>query len=372
MQGEKIVIRGGTLVYAHGVREADIWIEGGVIRRVGKDRLVRRTNAAAVEYDASGMYVLPGFVTFAKTSFHPGLSREDYLNAMREMVRAGCTTLVDLIAPENWMDNAHVAYRQTIHYNSLIDYLWHVRLEANNLTPKEVLRWCRQGYKALHVAVRKKGEIFSRDWETISGILSSYRAILHLQIESASGMQKEEQDEIRHCWLQTTRYWKARTVVPGMFRDTDGFHSDGFGHLYWLTSEETEEGLRLLQRRRNLSCPIAANLHDVRLTEGRRWAQREELLSLCVRLASQNAAKAVGLYPRKGSLAPGADADLVFLKKENWLTKIAPSTILKFNELFHPVSVMSNGKWIYHNLGFSPVIGMGRWLRNAHPLSFVI
>lgn len=373
MQAEKTVIRGGTLVFSHGVEEADIWIEGGKIRRIAKDTLGKTGySPPAVEFDASGMYVLPGFVTMPTASFYQERQTQAYLESMRELVRAGCTTLVDVLTPESWMDKVQLLYQQTRHYNSLIDYLWHVRLECSRLTPKEVLGWCRQGYSALHISVRDKDEITTRDWETLSNLLASYRTILILHLPDSARLDKGEREEIRRCWLDTTRYWRVRTVIPGFFHSADKEGNDPFTHLFWLQEGQTEQGMRLLHRRWYDLCPIAARVQDIRVAYRSRWCTEEELLCLTVRLAAKNAAKAVGLYPRKGCLAPGADADLVFLKKENWLTKIDLSTILNFSELLLPTSVMSNGKWIYRDLRFSPTIGMGRCLRDTKPYSFVI
>jgi cytosine/adenosine deaminase-related metal-dependent hydrolase len=130
--------------------------------------------------------------------------------------------------------------------------------------------------------------------------------------------------------------------------------------------------MRLLHSKWYDPCPVAARIQDVRVEYRRKWCKQEELLCLLVRLAAKNAAKVVGLYPQKGILAPGADADIVFLKKENWLTKIDLSTILNFSEWLLPTSVMSNGKWIYRDLRFTPKIGTGRYLRDTKPYSFVI
>lgn len=373
MKYEKTVIRGGTLVFSHGTEEADIWIEGGKIRRISQDTLEKREGPRAVqEIDARGMYVLPGFVTTSWTSFYSGQNRRDYLRQMRDLVRAGCTTLVDVIFPERWMDKSQLLYQQTVHYNSLIDYLWHIRLECSRFTPREVHHWCRQGYRALHISVCHKDEISTVDWETIANLLTSYNANLVLHLPDYARLDKTEREEIRLRWLDATRHWRVRTVLPGLVPSVDDREGDPFFHLFWLGEGQTDIGLRLLHSRWYDLCPIAARIQDVRVDYRRKWCTEEELLCLLVRLAAKNAAKTVGLYPQKGALAPGSDADIVFLKKENWLTKIDLSTILNFSDLLLPTSVMSNGKWIYRDMRFTPTIGMGRCLRDTKPYSFVI
>ncbi|CAM3232402.1 dihydroorotate dehydrogenase [Brevibacillus invocatus] len=373
MHEQEMVIRGGSVVTALGLVETDLWVENGKIQRWGRDTLKKKGNAKMpIEIDATGMYLLPGFVTLAPGSGLQRITGVHYLQAMRKMVQSGCTSFVDILAPEAWMNRSQVNYLQSSHYNSLIDYVWHIGLETSRFTPSEVLEWCRQGYTAFHLTVRDKGDISTIDWETISQVLTSYRAMIHLHLPKKGLNGKNEREEFRNRWLETTRYWKIRTVVEHHLPISGSDEVDLFYHLFLLGGDQTERGLRTLYQHWYGNYPIAASIQDIHVDNRRPWCKGEEMLSLLVRLASRNVAKAVGLYPRKGTLAPGADADILFLKKDIWLTKHDLSTILKFSEIDLPTSVMSNGKWIYRDMTFIPSVGMGRCLCGTKPYSYVI
>ncbi len=102
-------------------------------------------------------------------------------------------------------------------------------------------------------------------------------------------------------------------------------------------------------------------------------------IDLCqfVALAATNAAKMYGLYPRKGSIAIGADADLAIWDPNREIT-IA-------NDLLHhnvdytpyegarvrgwPVTTLSRGEVVWADGAFSAAPGRGRFLRCDHPQS---
>lgn len=368
---EEMVIRGGTIVTPYAVKEADIWIANGRITRVAKDTLSKYSQASPpVEVDATGMYVLPGFIAMPEIPVYRLKERNDYLACMQGFIKKGCTSLVDTFYAEAWMNDFQILYQQTAHFNSMIDYVWHVGIDAKQLGGGEAAKWFRSGYPALHIRMRGEEDFSSLNGETISRFHTSNKTILHLHALPGS-MAREQRQRLLQLWLTTTRYWKIRTVLTD---STDGhdLDTDPYYHIFRRKKEGAERAMRQMHRHWFRSLPCIAPLHDVQLDVRRRWCSDEELLCLLVRLASANVAKAVGLYPAKGALLPGSDADIVFLKKENWLTKFDVSTILNFSETHLPTSVMSNGKWIYRDRRFCSSIGMGRRLFDTKPYTYVI
>lgn len=373
MQQRELVIRGGEIVTSHGIKEADIWIADGKIRRIAKDTLPKTSDKAPpVEVDATGMYLLPGFVAIADNPATRSWKPAPYAENMRELVRFGYTCMLDTLYPESWMDKQQIEYQKTLHYNSWIDYVWEVGVEASRFREKEVREFIKMGYSLIHITVRELAEISCIDWETISPMLTSYKTMLHLHIPFDLSVNREQRERIRREWLETTRYWKLRTLLPDHPSQAHAAAIAPFYHTFVVKGESTDQTLRQIQRNWFYPWPVAADLRDVRVDLRRRWCEREELLCMLVRLTSANAAKAVGLYPRKGSITPGADADLVFLKKENWLTKYDLSTILNFSECQLPTSVMSNGKWLYRDMRLISSIGTGRCLFDSKPYAYVI
>lgn len=373
MPKQAMVIRGGTVVTAYGIKEADIWISGGKIVRIAKDTLFKKTAMTVFEeVDASGMYLLPGFVALPARSLYKIKDRKTYIDVMRELVRSGCTSFVDVLRPESWMSSPQLAYQQTRHFNSPLDYAWHVGIEAAQMRAGTVAQYGKLGLSSIHVTIRSPEEISAIKWETLLQLHTSKQTVLHLHIQNDASVKKEQRDLIRQLWLDATRYWQVRTVIADPQAAFEQKQYDPFLHIFRLNAETTDRAVRYIYQRFYQSCQFAAPLQDVRIDYRRRWCPPEMLLCLLVRLASTNVAKAIGLYPRKGSLTPGADADIVFLKKENWLTKDVLSTILNFSEIHLPTSVMSNGRWMYRNAQFSSSIGMGRRLFDTKPNAYVI
>ncbi|MGN7468960.1 amidohydrolase family protein [Brevibacillus sp. SAFN-007a] len=373
MPEQGMVIRGGAVVTAHEIKEADIWISDGKIVRIAKDTLPKATGTTVFEeVDASGMYLLPGFIAMPTPSLYKRKEGQTYIEVMREWVRSGCTSFVDVLQLEPWMSRPQLEYQQTRHFNSPLDYAWHLGMEAAQLEGRTVARYRELGFSSFHVTIRSPEEISSIQWETLWQLSASKQTIVHLHIQNDASVKQEQRDLIRQLWLDATKYWKVRTVIADSSAAFASREFDPFLHIFRLPAETTDRAVRYMYQRFYDSCPVASPLQEVRIDCRRRWCPPEMLLCLLVRLASTNIAKAIGLYPQKGSLTPGADADIVFLKKENWLTKYDLSTILNFSETHLPTSVMSNGKWMYRNAQFHLSIGMGRRIFDTKPNVYVI
>jgi dihydropyrimidinase len=94
-------------------------------------------------------------------------------------------------------------------------------------------------------------------------------------------------------------------------------------------------------------------------------------------LCCANPAKIFGLYPKKGVIAPGSDADLVIIDPEKRVK--LNRNILHGNSDYSvyegieargwPVCTISRGKIIVENGTFRGKPGRGKFLkRNSHPL----
>ena len=89
-----------------------------------------------------------------------------------------------------------------------------------------------------------------------------------------------------------------------------------------------------------------------------------------VDVTSANAAKIMGLYPRKGVLAPGSDADICLIDPgiKRALTKddfhITDYSIWEGREIEGwPVTTILRGKVMVENGNFSGALGDGQFLR---------
>ena len=86
------------------------------------------------------------------------------------------------------------------------------------------------------------------------------------------------------------------------------------------------------------------------------WAKRRVPLATVIKMTSENAAKRMGLYPRKGSLDPGADADFVIFDPNKKTGFTAPDgQKLELEGGFE--SVFIRGKRVFHNGKAAPAAG---------------
>jgi dihydropyrimidinase len=105
-------------------------------------------------------------------------------------------------------------------------------------------------------------------------------------------------------------------------------------------------------------------------------------LNRFVAVTSTNAAKLFGLFPRKGTIAVGSDADVVVFDPEREVTisvadpqthhmRVDYTPYEGFKVRGHPETVISRGKIVCHHGEFRGHPGAGRFLRRD-PSGFVV
>jgi len=121
-------------------------------------------------------------------------------------------------------------------------------------------------------------------------------------------------------------------------------------HAPWLTAEK-EQGLDDIWQAPNGLVSLQSS-NVVTLTEGER---RGLSLPQFVRLSSANAARWLGLYPRKGALLPGSDADLAVyasgvsdvIRADDLLCKQQWTPYDGFAASYRLAACMLRGSWVY-------------------------
>ena len=92
-----------------------------------------------------------------------------------------------------------------------------------------------------------------------------------------------------------------------------------------------------------------------------------------VSLVSTNPAKLFGMYPKKGTIAIGSDADIVIfdpekkvtLKSENLQTNCDWSPFEGWNLVGYPVVTISRGEVVAQDGKFTGVVGHGEFLKRS-------
>lgn len=371
----EIVIKGGTLVTAYGVREADIWIQEGKIAQIAKGQMNSKkqgkSTGQAEIFDASRYYVLPGFIYMGSFQLNRLRNVSAYLREIRNLVELGCTSMLDTVRMEEWMGVEQLLYHLTPHYNNLIDYAMQIGLEARQFAPPLLRMLGRRGMRLIQVAIREPHQINSVQWDMLHTIIHQYHLSVQLSIPKEQAISEEQRQEIATAWLDRCQYWRIRTRIEqlGPLLPTQ---KESFYHVAMLGPGHCDRWFHHLLHNWYDPFPAISSIEKVTIRHPELRKKPTELLSLLVRLSSTNIAKALGIYPRKGCLQQGADADFLFIEKSAWLTNFDLSTILNCSEICLPTYVMSNGKWIYRDGVHSPLVGTGSYLQELKPYSHVM
>ncbi len=373
--GETTILRGGTIVNGYGVKQADIWIENGQISRVAPDcqifkKSIKNDNQPRHIIDVNSFYILPGFLSYQSQKSRSAHASVPLYQQTRLLLEKGVTSLFDVIALDTWQGMERIDYLLTAYEESAIDYATRIGLTAELFTYPHVRTLRNAGHRFLELAIHSPHQLDLIDWDRLYPILSYSHFALALDILREGSLSQAEHDQLMKDWTNTCRYGNLRTIVQG--RGKQKISENEYYQLHQLRGKEINEQLSFCKRNWFTHYPIFASLEDWHEPINTNEWMAEELLCMLVRLASTNIAKAAGIYPRKGCLAPGADADLLLIAKSEWLTNFDRSTILKISEICLPAYVMSKGKWqyvfgkhVHHN-------GFGQCLQDLKPYNYVI
>jgi len=299
----KSIIKGGTLVYSGGVKQEDMLICDGRIEWIKET--IHPTGEEQI-IDATSYYVLPGFI-----------ASEDSL--MDSAYEHGVTTFIR--SSEGIVgEEGHQAM------SDIYDYVYRVSIK----------KWNKNILQDLYLSQVKVIELDSAllhqtNWEEWQPRLKRYGIVLEV-VEEDYPLLKERDIPLIVSFNKGKRMSGTRTVTRVMREQvskwektvgkTDPFVLSGF----WTDVVEY---------------PLP------RLVEN-------EVVPFLMRLAKTRSsipAKVFGIYPRKGSLCMGADADFLFVSKE---------TMIKGNETnFKPEQTWIKGVCCVKNENTK---GMGRQL----------
>jgi|GEM_PF-4874786 len=305
-----ILIKGGSLVYGSGIKREDILLSDGVIKEI-RENISEQEGIQVV--DANSFYVLPGFIGSVKVGDE------------EKAIQSGITTQIKDCSLEGIMERFETESLMT---GGQADFVYRVCL--SKLT-KESLEWLgRRSVKVISL------EQFPKSWLDWVPKLQRLGFILHLDSPIRS-LLAEVPLPILVPYGKMKSTVRKRTILritsaeQAIWRKKMNDLDPYIIQSYWFDGFPGPS-------------PITS------FNDPFYWM-------MLVKTMAQTPAKLFGVYPCKGSLGIGADADLLFFSKDHHRANI---------EGVFPEKVLVGGR-LYEG-GNSAVIG--RYLRANQTYAF--
>uniref|UniRef100_A0A8C5I9X9 Dihydropyrimidinase-related protein 5-like n=1 Tax=Gouania willdenowi TaxID=441366 RepID=A0A8C5I9X9_GOUWI len=360
MGSMRILIKGGKVVNDDFTQEADVYIENGIIQQVGKELMIP---GGAKVIDASGKLVLPGGIDTSvhlQQSFMNASIQDDFYSGTKAALMGGTTMVMALVLPEQHCSllDAYEQCRALADAKTCCDYALHVGVTWwGPKVHSEMETLVREhGVNSFQMFMAYKDMMMLRDselYQTLQtckdiGAIARVHAengelvaegakeALDLGITGPEGIEISRPEEVSKVVHAETTV--AHAVLNGMnYYHQDWVHAAAHVLVPPLRLDSNTPGA-LMGLLGNDTLSVVASEHRPFSTKQRALGKEDftkiphgvpgvqDRMSVIwergvvsgkmdenrfVAVTSSNAAKIYNLYPRKGRIIPGADADLV-------------------------------------------------------------
>ncbi|XP_036728965.1 dihydropyrimidinase-related protein 5 isoform X2 [Balaenoptera musculus] len=393
----RILIKGGKVVNDDCTHEADVYIENGIIQQVGRELMIP---GGAKVIDATGKLVIPGGID-TSTHFHQTFMNatcvDDFYHGTKAALVGGTTMIIGHVLPdkETSLVDAYEKCRGLADPKVCCDYALHVGIPW----------WAPKGAKeALDLGITgPEGIEISRPEELEAE--ATHRVITianrtHCPIYLVNVSSISAGDVIAAAKMQGKVVLAETTTAHATLTGLHYYHQDWSHAAAYVTVPplrlDTNTSTYLMSLLANDTLNIVASDHRPFTTKQKAMGKEDftkiphgvsgvqDRMSVIwergvvggkmdenrfVAVTSSNAAKILNLYPRKGRIIPGADADVVVWDPEATKTISASTQVqggdfnLYENMRCHgvPLVTISRGRVVYENGVFMCAEGTGKF-----------
>uniref|UniRef100_A0A673XGX7 Dihydropyrimidinase like 5a n=1 Tax=Salmo trutta TaxID=8032 RepID=A0A673XGX7_SALTR len=418
----RILIKGGKVVNDDVTQEADVYIENGIIMQVGEGLMIP---GGAKVIDASGKLVLPGGIDTSvhlQQTFMNATTVDDYYSGTKAALAGGTTMVIGHVLPEKneSLLEAYEKTRSQADSKACCDYALHmgvtwwgpkVRAEMESLVRDKGINSFQMFMAYKDLFMLRDSELFQalqncKDIGAVARVLAENgelvaegaKEALDLGISGPEGIEISRPEEVRpiKCKVVHGETTTAHAVLNGL----QYYHQDWAHAAAYVTVPP----LRLDPNTPNYLMSLLGNdTLNVVVSDHRPFTTKQKAMgkddftkiphgvpgiqdrmsviwergvvggkmdeNRFVAVTSSNAAKIYNLYPRKGRIIPGADADVVVWDPEGTKTISVDNQVQGGDYNLYeslrchgvPLVTISRGRLVYENGVFTCSEGSGKF-----------
>ncbi|MBO8170721.1 MAG: hypothetical protein H0Z33_02400 [Bacillaceae bacterium] len=361
-----IVLTGGKVVTSKGVCLADVYVRGEKIDYIKEysplypvtlNKKMASGHGPHI-YDVSGFYILPGLIQQQAFLAQARPDRDEYREIMYEWMRRGFTSFADMIYYDRSLRKKDGGITENIGYhgNSYLDFFLKMRIPLERLNA-ELIRICgKHSIKVIVVSLHQAREILKKDWEPVVNSLHRWKISLQLDYNPENFTKKEVFVLVRNC-IHIVRAYGIRFILP-VPKPSLLQISVRTAYLSMINVKQWEWLKDVTDRADLFSGPQLPGLSVKKDNDQQiKWENHFVQLS---RLAGANIAKLFGVFPRKGTLTAGSDADLALYKIPAEKGSLVPASVMVKGKFVtgrwadcHPYSLRGRGRYLTGNNSLS-------------------